>query len=164
MGELCTDHSKAFIKACCELQWKYDKNTLGTATTMVQSGLRDEWWDCPIEGYCYLQNVHDKMTDVKTASVQIFGVHFDGPVIPFGAKLSYTTISSKDESRHQFGKQMLTGIFRKEGGQVTCSLQISKTGKNLSTSKVHVKEVSPRAGGTLKLFDLPRPRRGENPR
>ena len=78
MGELCTDHSKAFTKACYELQWTYDKNTLGTATTMVQSGLPDEWWDCAIEGYCYLRNVHDKMADDKTAYVQIFGVHFDG--------------------------------------------------------------------------------------
>ena len=84
-------------------------------------------------------------------------------MIPFGAKLSYTTIVSIDESRHQFGKKMLAGIFRREGGQVTCSLQISNTGKNLSTSTVHVKEVSPCAGGTLELFDLPRPRRGENP-
>ena len=35
-----------------------------------------------------LRNAHDKMADGKTVYENIFGVPCDGPVIPFGAKIS----------------------------------------------------------------------------
>ena len=79
---------------------------------MIQSGLFDELWDFAMDRYCYMCNVHDKMADGKTAYEKTFGVTFDGPLIPFGANVSYRHISSKDVSRlHQFGKQKLPGIF-----------------------------------------------------
>ena len=34
---------------------------------------------------CFVRNVHNKMTDGKTAYENIIGVTFDGPFIPFGA-------------------------------------------------------------------------------
>ena len=65
-----------------------------------------------MECYCLLRNVHDKMADGKTAFEKTCGVNFDGPLIPFGAKVSYMPISSEDEARlHQFGEKMLPGIF-----------------------------------------------------
>ena len=65
------------------------------------------------------------MADVKTASERRCGVQFDEPEIPSRVRVSYTRISSKDESRLQFGKKTLTGLFlvmffvREEDGQVT---------------------------------------------
>ena len=38
-----------------------------TAAAMFQSGLPYGWWDCAMEGHCYLHNVHDKMPDGKAA-------------------------------------------------------------------------------------------------
>ena len=65
-----------------------------------------------MECYCYLRNVHDKMADGKTANEKRSGVNVDGPLIPFGAKLSYKPLSSKDEATlHQFVKKMLPRIF-----------------------------------------------------
>ena len=37
-----------------------------TAIARVQSGQPEEWWDCAMESYYYLRNVHDKMADGKT--------------------------------------------------------------------------------------------------
>ena len=56
----------------------------------------------------YFRNVHDNMADGKTAYDKRLCVKFDGPLISFGATVSYKPISSKDEARlHQFGKKML---------------------------------------------------------
>ena len=41
----------------------------------------------------------------------ISGVTFDGPLIPFGARVSCKSISSKDESRLHSVKKMFAGIF-----------------------------------------------------
>ena len=87
---------------------------------MVQSGLPDEWWDCATECYCHLRNVHDKMADDKTAH-DIFGVKFDGPLIPFGVRARYKPISSIDEARlYQCGKKKDAScnfqVLRAEGG------------------------------------------------
>ena len=37
------------------------------SASLVQSGPRDEWWDCAIECYCHLRNVLGVMGDGKTA-------------------------------------------------------------------------------------------------
>ena len=42
-----------------------------------------------------------------------FGVPFNGPVIPFGAKVEYHPITAKDLSRlHQFGPEVLPGLAK----------------------------------------------------
>ena len=42
----------------------------------------------------------------------VFGIPFNGPVIPFGAIVEYHPISAKDISRlHQIGPKVLPGIF-----------------------------------------------------
>ena len=61
---------------------------------------------------CYLRTVHDMIADGKTAYENIFDVKFDGALNPFGAKVRYESISSKDEARlYQFGKKVLPGMF-----------------------------------------------------
>ena len=43
---------------------------------------------------------------------RLFGMPFNGPVIPFGAMVEYHTVTAKDQSRlHQFGAKVLPGIF-----------------------------------------------------
>ena len=65
-----------------------------------------------MECYCYLRNIQDLLFDGKTPYERRFGVPFNGPMIPFGAKVEYHHISAKDLSRlHQFGKKVLPGKF-----------------------------------------------------
>ena len=70
-----TENSLAFIKACEELDWNYERSTPyrsatngsaarvvrrvkeGTSSELVQSGLRESWWADAMECYCYLRNV-----------------------------------------------------------------------------------------------------------
>ena len=69
---------------------------------MVESGVLEEWWDCPVKCDCFLRDVHNKLTDGKTAYENMFGV-------PFHVERHSVTepISSMDESRlHQFGKKI----------------------------------------------------------
>ena len=62
--------------------------------------------------YCYLLNVHDRLTDGRAAYETGFGVEFDGHVIAFGGKVSYKPVSSKDEPRlHQFGEMINSSIL-----------------------------------------------------
>ena len=113
-----------------DVQWTHDTNTPrrsenngiaeravrrvkeGPATAIGRSGVPEEWWDCATRCCCYMRSVHDTMTDGKTAYENRFTDKFDGLLIPFGAKVSYTHILLKDESRpHQLGKKMLPDIF-----------------------------------------------------
>ena len=65
-----------------------------------------------MECFCYLRNVHDKMSDDKTAFEKRYGQKFDGPPIPFGTLVEYIPITAKAKSSvHQFGKKTLKGIF-----------------------------------------------------
>ena len=63
--------------------------------------------------YCYLRNIVDNIAgDGKTPYERRFGEAFSGPVIPFGAEISYKPIAPKDKDRlHQFGITVLSGIF-----------------------------------------------------
>ena len=59
--------------------------------------------------FCYLRNVWDVLTQGKTP----FERRYMGQKIPFGALLEYHPISTLGQSRlHQFGKEVLLGIFR----------------------------------------------------
>ena len=51
------------------------------------------------------------MADGKTANENISGVTSDGLLIPFGARVSCKSISSKDESRLHSVIKTLAGIF-----------------------------------------------------
>jgi len=71
--------------------------------------------------FCFLKNVVDLLDDDKTAYKRRFASDFSGPLIPFGAEVSYLPITDKDKARtHQFGSKMLLGIFlgydQQEGG------------------------------------------------
>ena len=134
--------------------------------------------------YCYLRDVHDKMADGKTVFGNIFGVKFDGPLIPFGATVSRKPISSTDEARlHQFGTNgvlpgMFMGYVSRAGKGMSVDMLIadcedpSRTcQRQKSTSNVFKhqevgqegKLLLPCAGGSPELIDLPQPPRGEMP-
>ena len=127
---LYTDNSLEFGKACEDLSWNHCTSTPhrsetdgiaekavrrmkgGTPSVLLQSGLGNEWWADYMEIYCYLGNVQDLFSDVKTPYERRFGVPFIGPVVPFGAMVEYHPISAKDLSRlQQFGPKVLPDIF-----------------------------------------------------
>ena len=126
-----TNNSKEFIETCQDLQWNHDSSTPhrsetngvteravrrvkeGIAIAPVQNGLPQEWVDFAMECCCYLLNVHDKMTDSKTAFEKRYGEKFDGSSILFGALFEYIPITTKDKSSvHQFEKKTMRGIFQ----------------------------------------------------
>ena len=125
-----TDNSLEFGKSCEELSLNHCTSTPHrsetngiaeravrrvkdeTSAVLLQSGLGNEWWAESMECYCYLRNIQHLQSDGKTPYERRFGMHFDGPVIPFGAMVEYHPISAKDISRlHQFGPKVLSGTF-----------------------------------------------------
>ena len=125
-----TDTSLDFGEACEDLAWKHCTSTPhrsetngaaeravrrikdGTSAVLLQSGLDEKWWADSMESYCYLRNIQDFLSDGDTPYERRFGMPFQGPRIPFGAKVEYHPISAKDLLRlHQFGKKVLPGIF-----------------------------------------------------
>ena len=71
--------------------------------------------------YCFLRNVNDLLSDSKTSYERRYDAKFGGPMIPFGAEITYLPITDKDKARlHQFGSKLLSGIFlgyeQQEGG------------------------------------------------
>ena len=120
-----TDNSLEFGKSCEELSWDHCTSTPRTSEThgiaeralrrvkewtsamLMQSGLGNEWWADSMECYCYLRNIQDLLSDGKTPYERWFGMHFNRPVIPFGAMVEHHPISVKDQSRlHQFGAKV----------------------------------------------------------
>ena len=84
----------------------------GTSSALVQSGFSDEWWVSAMTTYCFLRNVVDLLVGGHTAYFNRFGIDYSGPVIPFGAEITYQPISPKDLTRvHGFGDKRLHGIF-----------------------------------------------------
>ena len=66
-----------------------------------------------MECYCHLRYIQDKLSDGKTPQERRFGEPFKGPIVPFGLLVECHPLSTKDQSRtHQFGKNVLRGIFR----------------------------------------------------
>ena len=125
-----TDNSLEFGKACEDLSWNHCTSTPhrsethgiaeravrrvkeGTYAVLLHSGLNESWWADSMEGYTYLRNVTDLLSDGKTPHERRFGQPLKGPIIPFGSLVEYHTISAKDQSRiHQFGKKVLHGLF-----------------------------------------------------
>ena len=84
----------------------------GTSAVLLQSGLDNEWWADSMECYRSLRNIQDLLSDGKTPYERLFGIPFNGPVIPFGAMVEFRPISAKDPSRlHQFGPKVLPDKF-----------------------------------------------------
>ena len=130
-----------------------------------------------MECYCYLRTVHDRMADGKTAYEKRFAVTCDGPSTPFGARVSYKPIASRDAAKlRQFCRKMLPDISMGDASRAGWgwSDDLLLDLENLPASDIHVKRFKlqdiaqegkllfPRAVGSLKLCDLPQPR-GEKP-
>ena len=58
-----------------------------------QRGLPDEWWDSAMVCSFHLCDVHDKMACGKKVYEKGCGLNIYGPLILFGAKISYKSIS-----------------------------------------------------------------------
>ena len=54
-----------------------------------------------MECYCYLRNIQDLLSDVKTPHERPFGMPLNGPAVPFGAIVEYHHVPAKDQSRLQ---------------------------------------------------------------
>jgi Integrase core domain. len=125
-----TDNSKEFIKALEELNWSHDTSTPyrsqtkgviersvrvvkeGTSGALVQSGLENKGGPEAMNGFCFLRNVSDALEDGKTAYQRRYNKEFDGPLIAFGAEISYLPITPKDKKRtHALSSKHLPGIF-----------------------------------------------------
>ena len=108
-----TDNSGELIKALDELNWPHDTSTPhrfqtngvveravrvvkeGTSCALVQSGLAEAWWPEAMSCFCFLKNVVDILADGQTSYKKRYGVDFSGPVIPFGAEVTYKPITEK---------------------------------------------------------------------
>ena len=123
-----TDNSLEFGKACEDLSWNHCTSTPhrsetngiaeravrrvqeGTSAVLLQSGLNESWWAVSMEGYTYLRNVTDLLSDGKMPYERRFGEPFT--IIPFGSLVECHPTTAKDQSRiHQFGKKVLPGLF-----------------------------------------------------
>ena len=112
-----TDKSLEFANSCEELSWNHCTSTPhrsetngiaeravrrvkeGTSAVLLQSGPGNEWWADSMECHCYPRNIQDLLSDGKTPFERRFGMHFNGPVVPFGAMVEYHPISAKDLSK-----------------------------------------------------------------
>jgi len=124
------DNDPGLVKAMDELKWLYDTSTPnrsesngvieranrvvkeGTSCTLVQSGFDEAWWPEAMSCFCFLKNASDLLADEKTAYSRRFGQEFRGPLIPFGAEVTYKPITAKDKARcHEFGEKKLSALF-----------------------------------------------------
>ena len=69
-----------------------DRIKEGISAVLSHSGLDEKWWADSMECYCNLRNIQDLLSDGKTPYERRFGEPFEGPVIPFGAKVEYYPI------------------------------------------------------------------------
>ena len=67
----------------------------GTSAVLLQFGLGNERWADSVECYCYLRNIQDLLSDGKTPYERRFGMSFNRPVIPFGARSNITLFLRK---------------------------------------------------------------------
>ena len=158
-----TDNSRGLKKAFEEKGWAADtsvphrsetngqaesavrKVKEGTSSALVQSGFLESWWSEAMACYWFLRTVYDKLENHKTPYEIRFGE--PGPIIPFGAEMSYKSISDKDKARlPSFGAGLLSGIFvgykQHAGGGWTGDLLVADWDEieNAQTpSQVHVK-------------------------
>ncbi|MDP7560267.1 MAG: DNA cytosine methyltransferase, partial [Planctomycetota bacterium] len=125
-----TDNSKEFRKSLKGLGISHDTATPhrpqtngiaeravrrvkeGTSCALQQSGFVEVWWAHAMMCFCFLRNIVDLLKSGNTAWSKRFGSNFKGPVIPFGAQITYKPIREKDKERlHKFGTKTLSGVF-----------------------------------------------------
>jgi hypothetical protein len=125
-----SDNSGEIKLACKELEFLQDTSTPhrsetngiaeravrrvnnGTSSSIVQSGLNDDWWKEAMECYSFLRNVVDLLQGGKTAYHRKFGMDYPGPTYLFGAWITYLPSSAKDKMKcHAMGQRTLHGIF-----------------------------------------------------
>ena len=71
----------------------------GTFAVLLQSGLDEKLWADSMEGYTYLRNIQDLLSDGKTPYERRFGKPFKVPIIPFASLVEYHPKTAKDQSR-----------------------------------------------------------------
>ena len=84
----------------------------GTSCLLLQSGFNAGWWPEAMTCFCFLRNVTEKLRDGFTPYENRFNMKFKGPIIPFGAEITYLPSAPKDEERREkYGAKTLSGIF-----------------------------------------------------
>ena len=139
----------------------------GTSCVMVQSGLAEKWWPEAMNCFCFLRNVSTVLETGNTAYMNRFGSDFSGPLIPFGAEVTYLPITHQDKSKqHAFGSKMRRGIFlgyvQHAGGGWSGDLLVAdweEIASAQSFSEIHLKrfkheEVSPTKIGETFIFPV----------
>ena len=188
-GRVFTDSAKEFIKACQGLQWTHDTNTLhrsatngiaerevrrveeGTATAMVQSGQVEQWCDCARNFIATCESCTTRWPMARQRMRKNWCNLRWAPNPVRSPTQLQTHLSPK--ASHGCIK---SAVFR-AGRWWSGNLLIAdcEDFENLSAFEIHVErsthqEVAhaghlwyPCADGTLKLFDLPQPPRGDMP-
>ena len=113
---------------------------------MVQSGFSAAWWPQALSCFCFLKNLVDLLDD-GTAYQRRCNADFPGPLIPFGAEITWKPISQKDKAcLHVFGEIVLSGVFlgyeQQEGGGWSgdlCILNWGETENGQHFSDMHIK-------------------------
>ena len=121
-----TDNPEEFIKAFKEVSILHDTSTPhrsetsrviersvcrvkeGASSSLVQSGLNEEWLDLASQCYVFLGNVVDHLICGNTALKKRFKEDLQGPIIRFGAQSFYKPSYEKDKNHlHKLGSKML---------------------------------------------------------
>ena len=80
--------------------------------------------------FCFLRNVTEILKDGFTAYENRFNTKYKGPIIPFGAEVTYLPSAPGDEARRdKYGPKTLSGIFvgydQQAGGSWSGDLRVA---------------------------------------
>ena len=96
IAETCTPHRKQ-TNGIAERAVRRVRE--GTAAALLQAGMDPIWWPEASQCFCFLRVARDPLhPDGKTAYERRWKLKFDGPLIPFGAEVSFFTIYAGRQS------------------------------------------------------------------
>ena len=110
IAETCTPHRKQ-TNGVAERAVRRVRE--GTAAALLQAGMDPIWWPEASQCFCFLRVARDPLhPDGKTAYERRWKLKFDGPLIPFGAEVSFLPSTPDDRAAvHPMGSKTLTGVF-----------------------------------------------------
>ena len=140
IGYVASEFASGFIKACKRFGCRHRTSTPGrpqtngvaeravrealegTRAAMHQAGAPHRWWAKALRHYCFLYNVTKATNGEASPWEKRFGAPFTGPLIPFGAEISYKSVVADHNTSHgnKFGtssrKGILVGYWVNPGG------------------------------------------------
>ena len=82
----------------------------GARTSLVRAGLPACFWPWAAQHYCLMDNIHFTQ-DKPSAWFKTHGSEFEGPLVPFGAKVIFRPADTKSISKTKFEEPTVTGVF-----------------------------------------------------